>query len=542
MAKGNKMNTRRSYTPLLLSIASLCWLSLGLLGVEVGLRGVRDIVILRMQDATDVYNATRNEYTAKVMIEHRLEALQSYSLEPSFLETHTQCLARAITFADKAYSALPYGRYPAIVNATTEWAEDTCGKLVFTPQIAQPSVLWKSVRTVRETTMHAYQWAKKASIDSVSWVTKWILSRLSRQDLIEQFEHRQMQEEFERTLQEWSTLNDVLSQKALERRIDLAKEALSVQLPPHYALNCSGSLVCRLSYKANSSLGSALTHSDIQKANEAAETAIRLSVYDQCLIKASSWVLHILLLVLLVQAVVLSTFFILYELRHTYLRGRDVSTRIQEQRTVALLLTQVSLITLQLVRPLHSQMPALCISIGVLTVFLGILGMIRAVKELDDIWAGWEDIMLSTKVKNFVLGMKDRLNRKNPDEPVPSSVGRKVEKETTVSAEPPKPLSRVVDFSRRISSRTSLYEDIQEELHRQRMGEDQPKIGSANSSSTLQAPEDTLSDSDTNTGSDEILSELEDDEHPVPLSYPEADSDWSVVGNSSSSQSSAGDV
>ncbi|KAF1962170.1 hypothetical protein CC80DRAFT_569875 [Byssothecium circinans] len=268
----------RTRRPLFVILACLTWLLIGLINLQLGLHGVIGIFEADLDAAAARYYALKDSHMQDQFVHGRLRSLLSQSLHRRSFETHKECLARAITLADAHYlDVVPYQEYPDVLNSTIDWAEDNCGKIMFSPLVHSPHL--KILLRLTVTKMgDVARWVKDAGVNIVSWFADVVI----RKDDV-------------KTL---GPAEDVLaSQKEAQ---GIAHELL--HMPPSFSLDCSGP-VCRLSYNAPSSSSADRTTSK-QKVEAAWKRVLRIETFLFGTCKSLCMVTKVFTRLLIAQAVV----------------------------------------------------------------------------------------------------------------------------------------------------------------------------------------------------------------------------------------------
>jgi len=455
MPMGLKGKAYRSRYPLLVTLAALAWLTISLLGVTSGLRHAYLALGVRVQAAESQYQAIKTEHGIESTVQKCLGKVQSVTLLHRPFETHNSCLARAINTGHKQYLGLPYEKFTDVVNDTIEWAENTCGRLVFAPQTPMSTartILHRSIHIVTENTALFYKWVKtvdiESAVQSMKSIRKWFKARVRRPSQISKIYHKSSKlleslhksgarsttsiekpecmrkESMRAELLKKGTIRAELMRKEIIRaellRAEIAtQEAKSLQLPPNYVLKCREDSVCRLAYTSptpdRSTIVSATMTIDAMMSD-----IVRLRKYHKNMGKLFTWS-NCFLLFVFVNEMKFTLFWVLIAATtgiaptNDFYRDNKLKTRIEklETRLAGLLTVQACAILFSMGWTVHwSQLNAsfshetailaLWASISgasMLAIFFvpcgegqeGVSTLASAIKDLFNIWFLWKE-------------------------------------------------------------------------------------------------------------------------------------------------------
>ncbi|KAF2250846.1 hypothetical protein BU26DRAFT_271318 [Trematosphaeria pertusa] len=273
-AKTRTTKAQRARHPLFVLIACLCYLSMALSFVHNGLHGVRAILQPRLRDANFLARAYTTKHRWELSLNMHLETLVSTPLEKHSFEDHDECLARGITLADAHFGDFPYDIYPDILNATMEWVEDNCAKLIFTPQVhPEPgsyTLLRASWATITEKSQTVIHVLKNYGSRIKNWLeTNWLGK--------EPHAHHEVQVQHSAGHEQESFKRPLL-------------------MPHRFKLVCGDSPVCHLEYNPPAEHAALLKKATEDVVKDAQRKAVALSTYtaatDNVLYwnKAAQWI------------------------------------------------------------------------------------------------------------------------------------------------------------------------------------------------------------------------------------------------------------
>ncbi|KAF2643744.1 hypothetical protein P280DRAFT_546648 [Massarina eburnea CBS 473.64] len=274
-----KSKTSQARKPILVIIACITFLLIGLPIMQLGLYGVHGAFTTRYEAETARYQALKDDHIKDQFVHGRLRSLLSMSLDRRYFETHEECLSRAINFADAHYQdVVPYQGYANILNSTVDWAEDNCGKLMFSPQIyrSRSELLFHNVVTRFE---DAYRWVKDTGNNAFAWVVKLVVPKGDGgEKTIASAEHAH------------APANNVRI-----NGIDIA----SLRLPPDFEFDCSGP-VTRLRY--NAPTDSSTDRATKEKVEAARESVSCIRSFDRVLTESVDRIMYLQLALVTIQA------------------------------------------------------------------------------------------------------------------------------------------------------------------------------------------------------------------------------------------------
>jgi hypothetical protein len=569
-----KAKLHRSRYALAVAIASLAWLAIGLLGVIDGIHHVHQSFDARLQATEIRHQALETEYGTVSLIEKCLESVQSNPLQRRPFETHNACLARAINNGHNQFLGLPYEEYPTVVNNTVDWAEDSCSRLVFAPQIPMfkaQSLFWRSLDTLTENTAFFYQWARNADIESVvqsfKSIAKWLTSKLQLKTLVDNVESLEVEDKVR--------VDNILREE-IERVKKAIEEAVILQLPPNYAFKCREDSVCRLTHTSHSS--NTFTTLPMLSAPDAAiSTIVRLRKHEESFAKLSAWLNGLLLSVMVVKTTCMLSWFLVaasaeIALGNVVHQDNEFMNRLakQESRTLEVLGVQIGVTALSMAWMFYwPQLNALSsYDWSVLAVLSGILGASMliiffvpcgegqegisslgwVVKDLFNAWFSRQGPMPSNAATISKQPSQSTQTHNcipfdaSPLEHIQGTLVRKAARNKGYETEPAITESRSVSSDdstcisysgRLLPSATSLFEDIEKERIIMHMAWEQTNHEHAGvQSSVVEWAEQVADESDPSSDADDdeihkLEGEKSFDEQQSPES--DSDSDWFVV-------------
>ncbi|KAJ4376220.1 alpha,alpha-trehalase nth1 [Neocucurbitaria cava] len=219
---------------ILLLTACFAYLITAFFAIDHGLLTVSHVIESRHHQAISELHAQSNVVYREEILYTQLDTLLDSQLSRGYLESHEECLARGLQTADR--QLLCYGgfEYPDIRNQTMDWVADNCGRLLYTPQVSDPSLGQAVLAYVAQASLHGRKKAQEA-LDYMQQKAHWILDWLCNKDLVQNNPAR-----FERVSAYTQTLKTLNYQRS------------RIEMPSGFALDCENYNACRLVYNVTS--------------------------------------------------------------------------------------------------------------------------------------------------------------------------------------------------------------------------------------------------------------------------------------------------
>ncbi|KAF1829620.1 hypothetical protein BDW02DRAFT_602389 [Decorospora gaudefroyi] len=132
--KSYRVKFQRARPRITLLFACVAYLMTALLALSIGSLNVSNIIYLRFERAQVQYQAQSSTLYQEKLLYTQLDTLLSSQLNRAFMETHEDCLVRALRQANDELFDIGL-RYRDIREPVMEWAMDNCGRLQYTPQL-----------------------------------------------------------------------------------------------------------------------------------------------------------------------------------------------------------------------------------------------------------------------------------------------------------------------------------------------------------------------------------------------------------------------
>ncbi|CAO2651929.1 Nn.00g002120.m01.CDS01 [Neocucurbitaria sp. VM-36] len=220
---------------MLLIISCLAYLTTAFVAIDFGLFSVSNFIKPRLQWATLEWRVHSSIAQLEMLLSTELDSLLSSQLSRGFLESHEECLARGLRTADDQFISF-WLAYPDIRNQTMDWVMDNCGRLLYTPQVSDPSLQQAVWVYLAQASYRGRQMAQGV-LEFVKQKTYWILDWLCNTDPVWDSPIY-----FERV----SAYNPALT--------SLSQKQIRPKMPFDFALDCDNYGPCRLVYPLLSGL------------------------------------------------------------------------------------------------------------------------------------------------------------------------------------------------------------------------------------------------------------------------------------------------
>ncbi|KAI2480697.1 hypothetical protein Ptr902_07722 [Pyrenophora tritici-repentis] len=125
----------RAFTRLVLLTTCLSFIAIRLLYFNKQLSIAAGHNMELYNATTDMSHAHISEASVKSLFDTQLDTIDSLPLSRRFMEPHERCLVRSLYVANASLSSGPGFQYPNIRDRVTEWADEHCGRQVFSPLI-----------------------------------------------------------------------------------------------------------------------------------------------------------------------------------------------------------------------------------------------------------------------------------------------------------------------------------------------------------------------------------------------------------------------
>ncbi|KAF1849380.1 uncharacterized protein K460DRAFT_415758 [Cucurbitaria berberidis CBS 394.84] len=222
-----RIKAERARPRIMIIIACLAYLATALLAINIGLLNISNFIEPRLALAESETQAESFGIVRERMRLIRLEKLLAGQLSRMSMESHEECLARGLQAAHKIHDGF---QYADVRNQTMDWVMENCGRLLYTPQVADPSLQQTVLAHLTHTSNRGRQIAEEA-VSFVKQKAHWILHRLFSTDLAQddsaRIEYVQAHDQFPKS-----------SNNPLPR----------IQMPFGFDLACEDYSPCRLIY------------------------------------------------------------------------------------------------------------------------------------------------------------------------------------------------------------------------------------------------------------------------------------------------------
>lgn len=123
----------------LLLFVCFAYLAISAMTIDIGLSAISKHLERRVEKAEVQLKAAMDDRYREKVLYHRLDTIISTPLNRGFMETYEECLVRGLQTANSQMSVSGWTDYADIRNQTIEWTTQNCGRLLYTPQIMEPS-------------------------------------------------------------------------------------------------------------------------------------------------------------------------------------------------------------------------------------------------------------------------------------------------------------------------------------------------------------------------------------------------------------------
>ncbi|KAF9692792.1 hypothetical protein EKO04_008988 [Ascochyta lentis] len=228
----SSVTATRSRPQILTLLVCVSYLLIHLLGVDLGLRLINGYAEPRLHRAEVQLHAAKSDLFREQFLYSNMDYLFSATLDRRYGESYEQCLARGLYLVDEVFFGLDFTQNPEVRDWTMEWATDSCGRLLHTPQLLRPETFkfWKMASRYRQLAEKAFILIKyRAALLRCRWFGM-DPPRLAAKPIV------------------------------VEQNNSSTKPP--VKMPFGFALNCDGSPPCRLIYSGPSNSNTSKTTSE----------------------------------------------------------------------------------------------------------------------------------------------------------------------------------------------------------------------------------------------------------------------------------------
>ncbi|KAF2822136.1 hypothetical protein CC86DRAFT_96275 [Ophiobolus disseminans] len=145
--------TKRVHSRIIVLVVCLAYIATMFTTLHVGLQEISSSLKPRVENSRMEMQAQGNLRYRQKMLSSQLDDLEDKQLRTSYTETYEDCLARGLKQADANLFGLGF-QYPNIRERSMEWATNNCKRLMYAPQVLQPTpqqvVLTQWARTTHE--------------------------------------------------------------------------------------------------------------------------------------------------------------------------------------------------------------------------------------------------------------------------------------------------------------------------------------------------------------------------------------------------------